>query len=79
MDITEDLHDNTSHACIEYELLKHECRHRISEFPEISFHDFLNADSNVIYTKEISDDAVISGITNGKEMGLSGLEEEEIN
>ncbi|GBL80342.1 hypothetical protein AVEN_92252-1 [Araneus ventricosus] len=44
--------------------------------PEISFQDFLNMDSDVICTEEISDEQIIADIMNEKE-NLSDFEQEE--
>lgn len=44
---------------------------------EILFQDFLNVDSNVIYTVEISDEQNIAKIMNEKEEVLSNFKQEE--
>ncbi|XP_035223869.1 uncharacterized protein LOC118196518 [Stegodyphus dumicola] len=73
-DVTEEIHDNRSHD--EDEVLMHELRRRNPQLPELSFEDFLNVDSNVICTEEISDHDIISSIINENER-LSDPEEEE--
>ncbi|XP_035221575.1 tigger transposable element-derived protein 4-like [Stegodyphus dumicola] len=74
-DVTEEIHDNRSHD--EDEVLMHELR-RNPQLPELSFEDFLNVDSNVICTEEISDHDIISSIINENER-FSDPEEEEEN
>ncbi|GBM18974.1 hypothetical protein AVEN_99935-1 [Araneus ventricosus] len=51
-------------------------RKRNPLLPEISFQDFLNVDSDVICTEEISDEQIIADIMNEKEE-LSDFEQEE--
>ncbi|XP_035234146.1 tigger transposable element-derived protein 6-like [Stegodyphus dumicola] len=72
-DVTEEIHDNRSHD--EDEVLMHELCRRNPQLPELSFKDFLNVDSNVICTEEISDHDIISSIINENER-LSDPEEE---
>ncbi|KFM72755.1 Tigger transposable element-derived protein 6, partial [Stegodyphus mimosarum] len=75
-DVTEEIHDNRSHD--EDEVLMHELRRRNPQLPELSFENFLNVDSNVICTEEISDHDIISSIINENER-LSDSEEEDEN
>ncbi|GBM45231.1 hypothetical protein AVEN_63838-1 [Araneus ventricosus] len=60
----------------EDELLISELRRRNPLLPEISFQEFLNVDSDVICTEEISDEQIIADIMNQKEE-LSDFEQEE--
>ncbi|GBL88774.1 hypothetical protein AVEN_5958-1 [Araneus ventricosus] len=57
-------------------ILINELRKRNPLLPEILFQDFLNVDSDVICTEEISDEQIIADIMNEKEE-LSYFEQDE--
>ncbi|GBN56040.1 hypothetical protein AVEN_16468-1 [Araneus ventricosus] len=61
---------------VKMSLLINELRKRNPLLPEILFQDFLNVDSDVICTEEISDEQIIAGIMNEKEE-LSYFEQDE--
>ncbi|GBO36065.1 hypothetical protein AVEN_13661-1 [Araneus ventricosus] len=72
----EESQENVPDDMGEDELLINELRRRNPLLPEISFQDFLNVDSDVICTEEMSDEQIIADIMNEKEE-LSDFEQEE--
>ncbi|GBL74588.1 Tigger transposable element-derived protein 6 [Araneus ventricosus] len=63
----EESQENVPDNMVEDELLINELRKRNPLMSEISFQDFLNVDSDVICTEEISDEKIIVDIMNEKE------------
>ncbi|GBL99011.1 hypothetical protein AVEN_227521-1 [Araneus ventricosus] len=73
--VIEESQENVPDDIGEDELLINELRKRNPLLHEISFQDFLNVDSDVIYTEEITDEQIFADIMNEKEE-LSDFEQE---